>query len=88
MVRFMWTRVEVVLPVAVSVVTLRIAEARRRSLGRIKLYACHWSVQLFYQECRAGGKPLTMSSGSSGRRVALPEPSLRSMCCLIRRMLS
>jgi len=30
---------------------------------------------------------LTMSSGSSGKSVALPEPSLRSMFCLMSRML-
>ena len=30
----------------------------------------------------------TMSSGSSGRRVAKPEPSLSSICCLIRRMVA
>ena len=29
----------------------------------------------------------TMSSGSSGRSVALPEPSLLSIFCLIRRIL-
>lgn len=40
-VRFVWTRVEEVLPVEDSVVTRRIAEARRRSFGRIRLYACH-----------------------------------------------
>lgn len=31
---------------------------------------------------------LTISSGSSGRRVALPEPSFFSMLCLINRILS
>jgi hypothetical protein len=39
--RVVWTRVEDVLPVADSVVTRRTAEARRRSLGAIKLCACH-----------------------------------------------
>lgn len=31
---------------------------------------------------------LTMSSGSSGSSVALPEPSFFSMLCLTRRMMS
>jgi hypothetical protein len=41
MVRLMWTRVEDVLPVADSVVMRRTAEARRVSVGVMRLYACH-----------------------------------------------
>lgn len=47
---------EDVLPVADSVVTLRIVDAVRRSVAAMRLKACH------------------MSSGSSGRRVTVPEP--------------
>ena len=55
------------------------------SVGRIKLYACHcggcqpvrW--KMFYTETHS----LTISSGSSGKSVALPEPSFFSMLCLM-----
>lgn len=33
------------MPVAEVVVTRRIALAFRRSLGRIRLYACHWTAR-------------------------------------------
>jgi hypothetical protein len=39
--RFRWTRAELVDPVSWTVVTRRIALARRMSYGRIRLYACH-----------------------------------------------
>ena len=40
----MCTRVEEVEPVADSVVTRRIAEALRISVGAMRLYACHWRI--------------------------------------------
>lgn len=38
----MCTRVELVDPVEDSVVMRRMAEARRMSVGEIRLYACHY----------------------------------------------
>ncbi len=75
------------LPVADSVVTRRIAEALRRSWGAIRLYACHYSQNSKLRGLHQGGQVLTMSSGSSGNSVTVPDPS-RSIFCLMRRMLS
>ena len=44
----MCIRVEFVLPVSWVVVTLLIAPARRRSFGRIRLYACHFCVYIYH----------------------------------------
>lgn len=43
--KFICTLDEAVVPVAEVVVTRRIALAFRRSLGRIRLYACHWTAR-------------------------------------------
>jgi len=41
-----------------------------------------------FGEEKGGRRRRTMSSGSSGKRVMVPEPSLSMMFCLMRRILS
>ena len=72
-----------------SVVIRRRAEARRRSLGRIRLYANHCGGAILVRCISYGrsGYDRTISSGSSGKRVIVPEPS-RSIFCFTRRIMT